>query len=134
MLTEIDSNDGAKETTTFYLTHWGRDKMTTIFKMTFFKCIFLNENICISIKISLKFVPKLQINNIPALVQIMAWHRPGDKPLSEPMMQIPRMITPAQVKKYSSYSKVWFTLSHDIQVWPWSHLLENLLLGAMAKH
>ena len=26
------------------------------------------------------------INNIPALVQIMAWRRPGDKPLSEPMM------------------------------------------------
>ena len=25
-------------------------------------------------------------NNIPALVQIMAWRRPGDKPLSEPMM------------------------------------------------
>ena len=26
------------------------------------------------------------INNIPTLVQIMAWRRPGDKPLSEPMM------------------------------------------------
>ena len=26
------------------------------------------------------------INNIPALVQIMAWCRPGDRPLSEPMM------------------------------------------------
>ena len=51
-----------------------------------FKCIFLNENIRISIKISLKFVPKGPINNIPALVQIMAWRRPGDKPLSEPMM------------------------------------------------
>ena len=38
------------------------------------------------IKISLKFVPKGPINNIPALVQIMAWRRPGDKPLSEPMM------------------------------------------------
>ena len=51
-----------------------------------FKRIFLNENIRISIKISLKFVPKVRINNIPALVQIMAWRRPGDKPLSEPMM------------------------------------------------
>ena len=51
-----------------------------------FKCIFLNENISISIKISLKFVPNGPINNIPALVQIMAWRRPGDKPLSEPMM------------------------------------------------
>ena len=50
-----------------------------------FKCIFLHENDRISIKISLKFVPKVPINNIPALVQIMAWRRSGDKPLSEPM-------------------------------------------------
>ena len=38
------------------------------------------------IKVSLKFVPRGLINNIPALVQILAWRRPGDKPLSEPMM------------------------------------------------
>ena len=49
------------------------------------KCIFLNENVWIPIKISLKFVPKGPINNIPALVEIMAWRRPGDKPLSEPV-------------------------------------------------
>ena len=29
---------------------------------------------------------RVQLTNIPALVQIMAWSRPGDKPLSEPMM------------------------------------------------
>ena len=51
-----------------------------------FKCIFLNENIWFPINISLKFVPRDRIGNIPASVQIMAWHRPGDKPLSEPMM------------------------------------------------
>ena len=51
-----------------------------------FKYIFLNENAWILIKISLKFVPKASIDNIPALVQIMAWQWPGDKPLSEPMM------------------------------------------------
>ena len=51
-----------------------------------FKCIFLNENVSFSIKISLNFVPKGRINNIYALVQIMAWHRRGDKSLSEPMM------------------------------------------------
>ena len=33
-----------------------------------FKCIFSDENVLISIKISLKFVPKGQTNNIPALV------------------------------------------------------------------
>ena len=51
-----------------------------------FKCIFLNENVWISIKISLNFVPKGPINNISPLVQIIAWRRPGDKPWSEPMM------------------------------------------------
>ena len=51
-----------------------------------FKCISLNENVQISVKISLKFVPMGPIGNIPALVQKMAWRRPGDKPLSEPMM------------------------------------------------
>ena len=51
-----------------------------------FKCIFLNENVWISLKISLKFVPKGPINNIPALVQKVAWRRPGDKPLSEAMV------------------------------------------------
>ena len=51
-----------------------------------FKCVFMNEKLWISISISLKFVPKGLINNIPALVRIVAWRRPGDKPLSEPMM------------------------------------------------
>ena len=43
-----------------------------------FKFIFLNENAWISIKISLKFVCIVPINNILALVQIMAWRRQGD--------------------------------------------------------
>ena len=42
---------------------------------------------CINfIKFSLKFVPKGPINTISALVKLMAWRRPGDKPLSEPMI------------------------------------------------
>ena len=44
-----------------------------------FKCIFLNENVWISLQISLKFVPKVPINNIPALVQILPWRRSGDR-------------------------------------------------------
>ena len=51
-----------------------------------FKCIFMNENVAIVIDISVKLIPESPVNNIPALVQIMAWHRPGDKPLSEPLM------------------------------------------------
>ena len=41
-----------------------------------FKHIFLNENIWIS----LEYVPCGPIDNMSALVQIMAWRRPGDKP------------------------------------------------------
>ena len=38
------------------------------------------------INISLEFIPKGQMRNILALVQIVAWRPTGDKPLSEPMM------------------------------------------------
>ena len=54
-----------------------------------FKCIFLYENFWISIKIPLNmlnFVAEGPINNIPVLVQIMAWRQSGDKPLSETVM------------------------------------------------
>ena len=68
------------------LTHWGRDKNGRYFAEDTFKFIFLNENVRISIEISLKFVPKGPINNIPALFQIMAWRRLGAKPLCEPIM------------------------------------------------
>ena len=58
-----------------------------------FKRIFFNENVWISIKISLKFVPKGPVNSIPALIQILAWRRSGDKPLSEPtMVNLPTQI------------------------------------------
>ena len=51
-----------------------------------FKCISLNEIICILIRISLKFVPTVPIDNKWTLVQVMAWRRTGDKPLSELML------------------------------------------------
>ena len=72
---------GAKEINTLRPRQNGRH-----FADDIFKCIFQIENIWISFKISLKFVPKGPINNIPALVQLMAWRLPGDKPLSELMM------------------------------------------------
>ena len=56
------------------------------FPYDIFKCIFVNENVCIFINMSMKFVPKGPINNIPALVQRMALRQSGDRPLSQPMM------------------------------------------------
>ena len=51
-----------------------------------FEYIFFNENILISIKISLNFVPKGPIDNKPLLVQVISFSRIGRKSLYEPMM------------------------------------------------
>ena len=56
------------------LTHWGREKMVAISQATFLNAF------------AWKCVPKGPIDNIPALVQTMAWSRPGNKPISEPNM------------------------------------------------
>ena len=50
------------------------------------KRIFINEKLRILFEISLKFISKGPIENNPALVQIMAWRRIGDKPLSESIL------------------------------------------------
>ena len=60
--------------------------MTAILADNIFICIFLNENDGILIQISLKFVPRSPIDNAPALVQVMARRRTGDKPLPEPVL------------------------------------------------
>ena len=88
-----------------------------------FKCIFLNENVWMSIKISLMFVPKGPINGIPALVMIMAWRRSVDKPLSEPMMvslMTHICVTRSQWVNYmnlkmSSLSKNWLPIDQPIR-------------------
>ena len=91
-----------------------------------FKCIFVNENVWIPIKISLKFVPQGPINNIPALVQIMAWRRPSNKSLFGTMMvRLPthicvtwpqwvksfHLMKPAKVAKLTSYRREKLALS-----------------------
>ena len=67
-------------------THLPLNKMATILADDIFKCVFLNENDRIPIKISLKFVSKSPIDSKSALVQVMAWYRTGDKPLPELML------------------------------------------------
>ena len=89
-----------------------------------FKCIFLNENVWIPIKISLNFVTKGPINNIPVLVPIMAWCRPDDKPLSEPMMVsllthicVTRPQWVNRLKDPPTWLKVTTTQEIDLQPW-----------------
>ena len=50
-----------------------------------FKCVSLNENVWISLIISLRFVSVGQIQ-FSVLIQVMAWCQTGVKPLSELMM------------------------------------------------
>ena len=80
--TYVAVNEGS----THLLTHLPLDKNGHHFADNIFKHIFLNENIRIAIQISLKFVPEGPVDNKSALVQVMAWRRTGDKPLSEPML------------------------------------------------
>ena len=64
------------------LAHWGRGKIAAIFQTTYsnaFSWMKMFE-FWLTFHISLKFVPKGSVNNIPALVQIMAWRQSGDKP------------------------------------------------------
>ena len=51
-----------------------------------FRRIFLNEKFSLLFRISLKFLHKGPIDNKWALVQVMAWRRTGDEPLSAPML------------------------------------------------
>ena len=51
----------------------------------FFKFVFLYEECCILIQILLKFISNGPMINMQALIQPLAWHRTGDKPLSEPI-------------------------------------------------
>ena len=84
------------------------------------KWIFFNENVWIPTEISLKFVPKGSINNNPALFQIMAWRRPGDKPLSEPMMvRLPAHIcvTRPQWVKDILVIHCWYIMVFDPTIW-----------------
>ena len=94
------------------------------------KCIFLNENVWISLKIPLKLVPSGPINNIPALVQIMAWHRPGDKPLSESMLVfVPTYIcvTPPQWVN----ENIWFL---SLTASQWCHSFTHSTLNIFISH
>ena len=60
--------------------------MAAILQAIFSKCTFSDENLGISIEISLKFVPMCLNNNILALVPKRGWRRSGDEPLSALIM------------------------------------------------
>ena len=116
------------------------------FSIRHFQIHFLEENAWISIKFSLTFVLKGPINNIPALIQMMAWRRSGDKPLSEPIkcsLLTPVCVTRTQRVKLASGSTNYVSLtSLQIQLSTvrsicfhndWSLLLSNIEMGVQCK-
>ena len=67
-----------------WLKHWGWKKIAAISQTTSSNAFFFIKIVWISPQISLKCIPTVRINIIPALGQIIVWRRPGAKPLSEP--------------------------------------------------
>ena len=65
------------------LTHWGWDKMGAMFQTTMSNAFSYMKMYKFWLRFHWILFP---MKNFPALVQMMAWHWPGDKPLSEPMM------------------------------------------------
>ena len=133
-----------------FLTHRGWDEMATISQATFSN-IFSTMNVWIALKASLKFVPKVWINNIPALVQIMAWRQLGDKPLSEPMMVSllthicvtwPQCVNKLRPKKWMadilqimfSNGFSWKTMSEIWLTFHWNVFLTVILLSMINQH
>ena len=62
------------------------EKMSTILQTAFLKLIFLYVRYSVLFKISLKLLPKEQVNNMSALVQVIAWHTIDEKPSFETML------------------------------------------------
>ena len=60
--------------------------MDTILQKNILKQTFWKRNLCVLVKITLEFVSKGPIDNKSELIQVMAWHWTGNKPLSEPAM------------------------------------------------
>ena len=91
------------------------------------KYIFVNEKVWILVKIPLKYVARGPINNIPPFVQIMAWRRPGDKPLSELMLvSVPTHICVTRPRRVNPlYAELLFERFNVIAVfmipWHWTY-------------
>ena len=111
-----------------------------------FKCILLNENVWISIKISLKFVPKGLINNIPALVQIMNqwwldyWHIYTSLGLNELICCIkdPNCVSPvaagASVPNSTSKHRYVHFKMFFLICYPWSQILFDAIIEIIMRY
>ena len=114
--------------------HNGATTIRPPFRRRYFQHIFLTENVWISLNLT-EIFPKGGIINIPALVQIMAWHRPGDKQLPEPIMD--RLLTHICVTRYNWRNQVfslgYFCLQPRLTTTPICHYMRTCVLEADIK-
>ena len=68
------------------LTHWGRDNMAAISQTIISNAFSWMKMFEFRLRFHWILFLRVQLTIFPTLFQIMAWRRPGDKPLSEPMM------------------------------------------------
>ena len=111
--------------------HWDRDKIASKFVTDNFKWPPFSWHFQINVFEwkCMNSVPKCSINNIPALVQILAWHRSGPKPLSEPMMvSLPTHICVIRPQWVNTLRPVVADGIFEYIQWKWfnsvSHLIE----------
>ena len=71
--------------TYLWWTHWGRDKVADVFQTTFSNADSWMKTSEFRSAFHWSSFLKVQMTNIPAMVQIIAWRRTVNKPLFEPM-------------------------------------------------
>ena len=68
------------------LTHWDRDKMAAFSETTLSNAFSSMKILDFRLKFHWRLFLRFQLTIYFSMVKIMAWRRPGDKPLSEPIM------------------------------------------------
>ena len=82
------------------LPHGGWNKMTAVWQTIFFKCLSVNENHCMFIKMPLNFVLNGSINES---IQVLSWRWIGNKQFPEPMMT---QLSDAYMRQWIPFRKI----------------------------
>ena len=91
----------------FFLTHWGRNKMPTISQTTLSSAFTRKKMSVFRLKFHRSLFLRVQLT-IFQHFQIMAWRRPGDKPLSEAMkVSLLTHICVARPQWFNDYNDIW---------------------------
>ena len=109
------------------LTHWGRDEMNNISQTTFSNVFSSMKMFQFRLKFHWRLFPRVQLTI--ALVQIMAWRRSGDKPLSEPMIvRLPTHICTTRPQWVTTLTSGFVAIIPDVY---FSNSLYRLILNRM---